>query len=54
MEIRQFIQNDIDAVVQLANDHAFFDGPISERDLKITQTFPEGFVVAEEEYLLHS
>jgi ribosomal protein S18 acetylase RimI-like enzyme len=48
MKIRQFEQKDTDVVVQLANDFAFFDGPITEEDLKITQAFPEGFIVAEE------
>ena len=49
VKIRQFEQKDTDAVVQLANDFAFFDGPISEDDLKVTHAFPEGFIVAEED-----
>jgi ribosomal protein S18 acetylase RimI-like enzyme len=34
-------------VIQLANNYAFFDGPIHEDDLKVTHAFPEGFLVAE-------
>ena len=49
LKIRQFEQKDTDAAVQLANDFAFFDGPISDDDLKITHAFPEGFIVAEED-----
>jgi len=49
MNIRQFEQKDTDAVVQLANDFAFFDGPLSVDDLKVTHAFPEGFIVAEED-----
>ena len=49
LKIRQFEQKDADTVVQLANDYAFFDGPTSEVDLKVTQSFPEGFIVAEED-----
>ena len=49
MRIRQFEKRDTDVVIQLANDHAFFDGPISETDLEITFSFPEGFLVAEED-----
>ena len=49
MKIRQFEQKDTDAVVQLANDFAFFDGPVSKEDLKITHAFPEAFLVAEED-----
>jgi len=48
MIIRQFHQNDTNAVLSLANDFAFFDGPLHERDLAITHAFPEGFIVAEE------
>ncbi|MFW9843425.1 MAG: GNAT family N-acetyltransferase [Candidatus Thorarchaeota archaeon] len=48
MKIRQFEQKDTDIVIQLANDYALFDRPISEADLKVTQLFPEGFIVAEE------
>jgi ribosomal protein S18 acetylase RimI-like enzyme len=36
-------------VIQLANDFAFFDGPIHKDDLKITHAFPEGFLVAEDD-----
>ncbi|TFG95383.1 GNAT family N-acetyltransferase [Candidatus Thorarchaeota archaeon] len=49
VKIRQFEQRDTDVVVRLANDFAFFDGPTTEEDLKITHAFPEGFIVAEEE-----
>ena len=48
MQIRQFEEWDTAKVIQLANDHAFFDGPIHEDDLKITHAFPEGFLVAED------
>lgn len=48
MKIRQFDQKDTDAAVQLVNDFALFDGPISADDLKVTQAFPEGFIVAED------
>ncbi|MHA1864760.1 MAG: GNAT family N-acetyltransferase [Candidatus Thorarchaeota archaeon] len=49
MKIRQFEQTDTDFVIRLANEFAFFDGPTTEDDLKITQAFPEGFIVAEED-----
>lgn len=49
MKIRQFELRDTEAVIQLANDFAFFDGPTTEEDLKITHAFPEGFIVAEED-----
>lgn len=49
VKIRQFEQRDTNVVIQLANDFASFDGPTTEEDLKITQAFPEGFIVAEEE-----
>jgi len=49
LKIRQFEQRDTGVVVQLANDFAFFDGPTTEGDLKITHAFPEGFIVAEED-----
>ena len=49
MDIRQFEEDDTETIIQLANNYAFFDGPISERDLEITKPFPEGFLVAEEE-----
>jgi ribosomal protein S18 acetylase RimI-like enzyme len=48
LQIRQFEERDTAKVIQLANDHAFFDGPINDDDLKITHAFPEGFIVAEE------
>jgi ribosomal protein S18 acetylase RimI-like enzyme len=46
--IRQFHQNDTDAILQLANNFAFFDGPLLEEDLTITHAFQEGFIVADE------
>jgi ribosomal protein S18 acetylase RimI-like enzyme len=49
LQIRQFEERDAAKVIQLANDHAFFDGPIHESDLEITRAFPEGFLVAEED-----
>lgn len=48
MKIRRFEQRDTEAVIQLANDFAFFDGPTTEEDLKVTHAFPDGFLVAEE------
>ena len=48
MQIRQFEEDDTEIIIQLANNYAFFDGPISEKDLDITKPFPEGFLVAEE------
>jgi GNAT superfamily N-acetyltransferase len=50
LQIRQFGERNTSTVIQLANDHALFDGPISEDDLNITHAFPEGFIVAEEEH----
>ena len=49
MKIRQFEQKDTDAVLQIANAFAFFDGPISNDDLKVTHAFPEGFIIAEDD-----
>ena len=49
MKIRQFEQRDTDVVIRLANDFASFDGPTTEEALKITNAFPEGFIVAEED-----
>lgn len=49
MQIRQFEERDTAKVIKLANDHAFFDGPTHEEDLKITHSFPEGFIVAQED-----
>jgi ribosomal protein S18 acetylase RimI-like enzyme len=46
LQIRQFEERDAAKVIQLANDHAFFDGPTHEDDLKITHAFPGGFLVA--------
>lgn len=47
MKIRQFEQRDTKSVLALANDFAFFDGPVHEEDLGITHAFPEGFLIAE-------
>ncbi len=49
LQIRQFEKRDTDSVIKLANECAFFDGPINEDDLKITHAFPEGCIVAEED-----
>ena len=49
VKIRQFEQRDTNVVVRLANDFAFFDGPITEENLKITHSFPEGFIIAEKD-----
>jgi len=46
VKIRQFEQRDMDAVLRLANEHAFFDGPSTAKDF--TVTFSEGFIVAED------
>lgn len=48
MQIRQFEQRDMNSVLQLANAYAFFDGPTREEDLVVTHSFPEGFIVAED------
>lgn len=48
MKIRRFETNDIAAVIQLANEYAEFDVPISEADLAIFRTFPDGLIVAED------
>lgn len=50
LRIRKFEMRDTDSVIRLANDYALFDGPINEEDLKVTHTFPEGFIVAEEDH----
>jgi ribosomal protein S18 acetylase RimI-like enzyme len=49
LRIRQFEKRDTEAAVQLANNYALFDGPISDGDLTITHGFPEGILVAEED-----
>jgi ribosomal-protein-alanine N-acetyltransferase len=48
MRIRTFERRDLLSVLRMANEHAFFDGPTSEKDLEITKDFPQGFIVAEE------
>lgn len=52
MTLRKFDTRDTDAIIELANKYAFFDGPTSEKDLEITKSFPEGFIVAEEEIIV--
>lgn len=47
--IRQFSRGDTDAVLELANAYAAFDGTTSEADLAVTGSFPRGFLVAEDE-----
>ncbi len=49
LQIRQFEKRDTDSVIGLANEYAFFDGPINEDDLKKAHAFPQGFIVAEED-----
>ncbi|MFW9961951.1 MAG: GNAT family N-acetyltransferase [Candidatus Sifarchaeia archaeon] len=49
LQIRQFEERDTAVVIQLANEHAFFDGPVHEEDLKVTNAFPEGFLVAQQD-----
>lgn len=48
MRIRTYEGKDLQSVLRMANEYAFFDGPTSEEDLKITNEFPQGFIVAEE------
>jgi len=48
LKLRAFETRDTAAVIDLANKHALFDAPISEADLAITRSFPDGFIVAEE------
>lgn len=48
LKIRQFETGDTESIIHLANKYAFFDGPISKEDLTITHSFPQGFIVAEE------
>jgi len=52
LTLRKFDTRDTDAIIELANKYAFFDGPTSEKDLEITKSFPEGFIVAEEEIIV--
>ena len=47
--IRQFSKNDTEAALHLANEYAFFDGPLQEEDFAVTNSFPEGFLVCEVE-----
>ena len=49
LQIRQYEIRDTEAAIQLANNYALFDGPISESDLAITHGFPEGVLIAEED-----
>jgi ribosomal protein S18 acetylase RimI-like enzyme len=48
MRIRTYEREDLQSVLRMANEYAFFDGPTSEEDLRITKDFPQGFIVAEE------
>ncbi len=48
MRIRKYEMTDLASVLRIANEHAYFDGPTAEEDLRITEGFPEGFIVAEE------
>jgi N-acetylglutamate synthase-like GNAT family acetyltransferase len=48
MIIRQFRTGDTNAVLQLANAYAAFDGTTSEADSAVTANFPKGFLVAED------
>jgi ribosomal protein S18 acetylase RimI-like enzyme len=46
--LRNFQDSDTNAVLELANQFAAFDGKTSEADLAITGYFPNGFLVAED------
>jgi ribosomal protein S18 acetylase RimI-like enzyme len=46
--LRPFRKEDTNAVLELANAYAAFDGTTSEADLAITAHFPNGFWVADE------
>jgi len=48
MNIRRFETNDMAAVIQLANEYAEFDASITEADLAISRSFPDGLIVAED------
>jgi ribosomal protein S18 acetylase RimI-like enzyme len=47
--MRQFGKADTESIINLANKYAYFDGPISEKDLEITYSFPEAFIIAEQD-----
>jgi len=49
LKIRVFEPKDMARILELANTYATFDGTISEADLIITNFFPAGFWVAEED-----
>jgi ribosomal protein S18 acetylase RimI-like enzyme len=49
LKIRAFETDDTESVLQLANTYAFFDGPMHESDLAISGSFPDGFLIAEDE-----
>lgn len=46
MRIREFEAGDLNSILDLANAHAFFDGPTNERDFEVSKKFPPGFLVA--------
>jgi len=46
--LRAFQSEDVNAVLELANRYAAFDGSTSEADLAVTTGFPDGFWVAED------
>ncbi len=46
LKIRAFIYEDMEAVLQLANMYAAFDGTTSKADLVVSRFFPNGFWVA--------
>ena len=49
LKIRAFIYEDMEAVLQLANMYAAFDGTTSKADLVVSRFFPNGFWVAEKD-----
>jgi ribosomal protein S18 acetylase RimI-like enzyme len=48
LKLRAFETRDSTAVIELANKYALFGAPISEADLAIARSFPNGFIVAED------
>ena len=47
MNIRTFEEQDLKQVVRLANENASFDSDVTEEFFKPTESFPQGFLVAE-------
>lgn len=47
MDLRRYKKKDMNQVLYLANTYAAFDGTTTGADLAITESFPEGFWVAE-------